>query len=121
MPPLPCRHRLHGSQKLIVVGLIIAVVAAVAGTVHAGRTAQRIHAEARVIGDGGQAACSADSLGLDEGVFLKSGAGLLGLNGDAKLFLADDLMSLRFQNAAQLAELSGVAGGCTKSSCLRPP
>ena len=37
---------------------------------NAGRTAQRIHAQAGVIGDGGQAACPADSLGLDEGLSL---------------------------------------------------
>ena len=40
---------------------------------------------------------------LDEGVLGKGGAGLFRLDGDAQLFLADHLMSLRFQNAAQLA------------------
>ena len=112
-PPLPGRHRLHGSQKLIVVGFIVAVVAAVAGAVHAGCAVQRIHTQAGVIGDGGQTADLADSLGLDESILGKGCAGLLRLDGDAQLFLADHLMSLRFQNAAQLAKLSGVAGGCT--------
>ena len=80
---------------------------------NAGRTAQRIHAQAGVIGDGGQAAGFADGLGLDEGVFLKSGAGLIGFNGDAQLLLADHLVALRFQNAPQFTELTGVAGRCT--------
>ena len=120
-PPLPGRHRLHGSQKLIVVGLVIAVVAAVAGAVHAGCTVQCVHAQTGVIGDGGQAAGLADSLCLDEGVFRKGGAGFLRLDGDAQLLLADHLMSLRFQNAAQLAKLSGVAGRCTNFHFLRPP
>ena len=111
--PLPGRHSLHGVQKLVVVGFVVAVAAAVAGTVHAGRTAQRIHAQAGVIGDGGQTACLADSLGLDEGILGKGGAGLLRLDGDAQLLLADHLVALRFQNAAQFAELSGVAGSCT--------
>ena len=89
------------------------MVSAVAGAVHAGGTLQRIHAEARIIGDGGQAAGFADGLGLDEGVFLKGGAGLIGFNGDAQLLLADHLVALRFQNAPQLTELTGVAGRCT--------
>ena len=74
--PLPGRHSLHGIQKLIVVGFVVAVAAAVAGAVHAGRTAQRLHAQAGVIGDGGQAACLADGFSLDEGVLGKGGAGL---------------------------------------------
>ena len=37
----------------------------------------------------------------------------IGFNGDAQLLLADHLVALRFQNAAQFAELSGVAGSCT--------
>jgi len=80
---------------------------------NAGRTAQRLHAQAGVIGDGGQAACLADGFSLDEGVLGKGGAGLLRLDGDAQLLLADHLVALRFQNAAQFAELSGVAGSCT--------
>ena len=58
-------------------------------------------------------ACLADSLGLDEGILGKGGAGLLRLDGDAQLLLANHLVALRFQNAAQFAELSGVAGSCT--------
>ena len=111
--PLPGRHSLHGVQKLVVVGFVVAVAAAVAGAVHAGRTAQRIYAQAGVIGDGGQTACLADGFSLDEGVLGKGGAGLLRLDGDAQLLLADHLVALRFQNAAQFAELSGVAGSCT--------
>ena len=107
------RDILHILQQLVVVGLIVAVAAAVAGAVHAGGTLQRIHTEARVIGDGGQAAGFADGLGLDEGVFLKGGAGLIGFNGDAQLLLADHLVALRFQNAPQFTELTGVAGRCT--------
>ena len=89
------------------------MAAAVAGTVDAGRTAQRIHAQAGVISDGGQTACLADGFSLDEGVLGKGGAGLLRLDGDAQLFLADHLMSLRFQNAAQLPELARIACCCT--------
>ena len=118
--PLPGRHRLHGSQKLIVVGFIVTVMAAVAGAVHAGCAVQRVHTQAGVIGDGRQAAGLADGLGLDEGILGKGGAGLLRLDGDAQLFLADHLVSLRFQNAAQLAKLSGVAGGCTNFHFPRP-
>ena len=55
------------------------MAAAVAGAVHAGGTLQRIHTEARVIGDGGQAAGFADGLGLDEGILGKGGAGLVGV------------------------------------------
>ncbi len=51
---------------------------------------------------------------LMEGVFLKSGAGLIGFNGDAQLLLAGPPpRSLRFQNAPQFTELTGVAGRCT--------
>ena len=107
------RDILHVFQQLIVVGFIVAVVAAVAGAVNPRGPIQSIHAEAGVIGDGGHAAGFADGLGLDEGVFLKSGAGLIGFNGDAKLLLADHLVALRFQNAPQFTELTGVAGRCT--------
>ena len=89
------------------------MVAAVAGAVHAGRTVQCVHAQAGIVGDGGQAACLADDLGLDEGILGKGGAGLFRLNRDAQFLLADHLVALRFQNAAQFAELSGVAGSCT--------
>ena len=119
-PPLPGRHRLHGNQKLIIVGFIVAVVAAVAGAVHAGCAVQRVHTQAGVIGDGRQAAGLADGLCFDEGILGKGGASFLRLDGDAQFLLADHLMSLRFQNAAQLAKLSGVAGGCTNFHFPRP-
>ena len=63
-PPLPGRHRLHGSQKLIVVGLVIAVVAAVAGAVHAGCTVQRVHTQAETICKASGLPTIADDSGL---------------------------------------------------------
>ena len=91
------------------------MVAAVAGAVDAGSAVQRVHAEAGIVGDGGQAAGLADGLGLDEGIGLKGSAGLVRLDGDAKLLLADHFVALSLEDAPQLAELSGVAGGCTNS------
>ena len=117
---LPRRDVLHLLQEFVVVGLVVAVVAAVAGTVDAVGTVQRVHAQAGIVGDGGQPAGLADGLGLDESVFRKGGAGLFRLDGDDQLLLTDHLMSLRFQNAAQLAELTGVAGGCTNFHFPRP-
>ena len=52
-----------------------------------------IRDRAGVISDGGQTACLADGFSLAEGVLGKGGAGLLRLDGDAQLFLADHLMS----------------------------
>ena len=91
------------------------MVAAVAGAVDAGGAVQRVHAEAGIVGDGGQAAGLADGLGLDEGIGLKGSAGLVRLDGDAKLLLTDHFVALSLEDAPQLAELSGVAGGCTNS------
>ena len=102
------------------IDLVIAVVAAVTGTVDAGCTAQCVHTQAGIIGDGGQTADLADRFSLDEGILCKGGARLVRLDGDAQFLLADHLMSLRFQNAAQLAELTGVAGGCTNFHFPRP-
>ena len=96
------------------------MVAAVAGAVDAGGAVQRVHAEAGIVGDGGQAAGLADGLGLDEGIGLKGSAGLVRLDGDAKLLLADHLMALSLEDAPQLAELSGVAGGCTNLHKIAP-
>ena len=87
---------------------------------NAGRTAQRIHAQAGVVGDGGQAAGLADGLGLDESIFCKGGAGLVRLDGDAQLLLADHFVALSLEDAPQLAELSGVAGGCTNLHKIAP-
>ena len=117
---LPRRDVLHLLQEFVVVGLVVAVVAAVAGTVDAGGTVQRVHAQAGIVGDGGQPAGLADGLGLDEGIFFKGGAGLLRLDGDAKLLLADDLVALCLKDAPQLAELSGVAGGCADLHVVAP-
>ena len=107
------RDLLHGVQQLVVVGLVIAVVAAVTGTVDAGCTAQCVHTQAGIIGDGGQTAGLADRFSLDEGILCKGGARLVRLDGDAQFLLAHHLVALRFQDAAQFAELSGIAGGCT--------
>ena len=111
--PLARRDIFHVFQQFIVVGFIVAVVAAVAGAVNARSPIQSIHAEAGVIGDGGHAAGFADGLGLDEGIGRKGGARFLGLKGDAQLFLAHHLVALRFQNAAQLPELARIACCCT--------
>ena len=112
-PALFLRDLLHGVQQLVVVGLVIAVVAAVTGTVDAGCTAQCVHTQAGIIGDGGQTAGLADRFSLDEGILCKGGARLVRLDGDAQFLLAHHLVALRFQDAAQFAELSGIAGGCT--------
>ncbi len=117
---LPRRDVLHVLEKLVVVGLVVAVVAAVAGAVDAGSAVQRIHAEAGIVGDGGQAAGLADGLGFDEGIGLKGSAGLVRLDGDAKLLLADHFVALSLEDAPQLAELSGVAGGCTNLHTIAP-
>ena len=112
-PALSLRDLLHGVQQLVVVGLVIAVVAAVTGTVDAGCTAQCVHTQAGIIGDGGQTTDLADRFSLDEGILCKGGARLVRLDGDAQFLLAHHLVALRFQDAAQFAELSGIAGGCT--------
>ena len=117
---LPRRDVFHRFQQFIIVGLVVAVAAAVAGAVDAGGTVQCIHAQAGVIGDGGQAAGLADGLGLDEGIGLKGSAGLVRLDGDAKLLLADHFVALSLEDAPQLAELSGIAGGCTNLNKIAP-
>ena len=58
---------------------------------NAGRTAQRIHAQAGVISNGREFRKLTDGSGLQHSVFRKRGAGFLHLHSDSKLLGADNL------------------------------
>ena len=102
LPPLPCRHRLHGSQKLIVVGLVIAVVAAVAGAA-SGCAVQRVHHKPESSAMVGRPLALQMVFALMRAFSAKVVPVSSGSMVMPSFFLADHLMSLRFQNAAQFA------------------
>ena len=77
---------------------------------NAGRTAQRIYAQAGVIGDGGQTACLADGFSLDEGVLGKGGAGLLHVYGDSHVCGAHHFHPQSGEDIRHLLQLTGVMG-----------
>src|SRR5699024_10786491 len=107
------RHVGQLSEQLWVVRLVVAVHAGVSRAVDAWRAADRFAAQARIIGDGGQAARFAEGFGLDAGVFGKGRAGFLGVKVDAELPQTLDGVAGFFKQPAQFAQLADVVGGST--------
>ena len=77
-------------QQQAIPGLV-AVHAAVAGGIDARCAVQRVHAQAGVVGDGGQAAGLHHSHGLDGGVLGEGGSVFLRLQAQAHVGLEDHL------------------------------
>ena len=77
-------------QQQAIPGLV-AVHAAVAGGIDARCAVQRVHAQAGVVGDGGQAAGLHHSHGLDGGVLGEGGSVFLRLQVQAHVGLEDHL------------------------------
>ena len=93
-------------QELRVVGRVGRVRAGVAARPHAGAAAQRIHLEARVVGQRRQPRTPGVEPGLQARVGLERLAGLLGLVGDADVVGRHELdVGPDLQELAQLAQL----------------
>jgi len=110
------RHIGHLRQHQVQVGLVVAVPAGPAGGQHAGHAAERVHAQARIVGHRGQLRVSRDRARLQQRVLLERGPGLghLGRAGKRVEPGQRDLRAagtLGGQDPRQLAQLGGVPGG----------
>ena len=81
----------HGGQKFGIVGGIVGMFAGVAGRIDAGRAIQGIDAQAGIVGQTDKPGGPTDGLGLETGVFEKSGAGLGDFANIGELAEAEDL------------------------------
>lgn len=92
------------------VGLIVAVPARPAGREHARHAVQRVHAQARVVGDRGQAGIGGDGTGLEQRVVGKREAGLGDVGRAGERLEADQAVGEAFgvQDAGKLGDLAGV-------------
>ena len=84
----------------------IVIQAAIAGGVHTGGAVEGVHAQAGVVGNGGQSAGLHDGLGLDAGVFREGGAGFLRLQRQPQFGLEYYLHPQLAQNALHLRQLA---------------
>ena len=92
------------------IGLVRSARTGIAGRVDAGRAAQCIDLQPRVVGDGRQSAVTRRVARLEDGVLDEGQAGLLGL-GDAVLALRADMDPGLGQQAFDLTDLAGVVAG----------
>ena len=76
---------------------------------HAGRAAQRLDADAGIVGQRRQAAFAADVARLGQRVLDEGAVRLFGL-GDAELRLRQHLDAERREHALELAQLAGIVG-----------
>ena len=97
----------QGCQQLVVVGLVAGTIG-VASRVHTGCTAERIDRKPRVVRDRRQARGICRVLRLEQRIFCKGHAGLVGV-ADAKLGLRDDVDTQPFEQAGDLPDLARVA------------
>ena len=105
-------NALHGLKQQAVAFLIVfAAVPAVAGGIDAGRTVQRIHHEARIVGNGGKARGTHDRLGLENGILLKGRAGLVHVDVYAQLALKPERNAVLLQNGGHFLQLMPVFAG----------
>ena len=90
--------------------LLASMFALSVGGAHAGLAAEGVHAQASVVGHGGQAAGTAGVAGLGQGVFNEGVERFLGL-GNAQLGLADELDAQGREHGLELGQLARVVGG----------
>ena len=110
------RHVGHLRQHQVQVGLVVAVPAGPTGGQHAGHAAERVHAQARIVGHRGQLGVRRDRARLQQRVLLERGPGLghLGRAGKRVEPGQRELRATRVlggQDPGQLAQLGGVPGG----------
>ena len=77
---------------------------------HAGQAAESIYAQARVVGNGGQAAFTRGVTGFGQGVFYKGVKRLFGF-ANVQITLAHQLDTQRRKHGLQLGELAFVVRG----------
>ena len=97
-------------DQLYIVARIGFRFAGVARRQHAGRAAQRRHAQPRIVGQRRQPGGAGAMARLGERVLDEGGMGLLGFP-DAERRLRQQLDAQRRQQRAELAQLAGVVGG----------
>jgi hypothetical protein len=110
------RHVGHLRQHQVQVGLVVAVQAGPAGGQHAGHAAERVHAQAGIVGHRGQLSVRCDGARLQQRVLLERDPGLghLGRAGKRVEPGQRDLRAagaLGGQDPGQLAQLGGVPAG----------
>ena len=110
-PAGPVSLSLHVFQQELPPLLIVQALAAVPGGVHPRRAVQGVHRQAGIVGNGRQAGGLHDGPGLDPGVFLKGGAGLLRLQVHPHVGLGDDLHPELGQNLPHFLHLFLVVAG----------
>mmetsp|Transcript_60047 Transcript_60047/g.142177 ORF Transcript_60047/g.142177 Transcript_60047/m.142177 type:complete len:218 (-) Transcript_60047:677-1330(-) len=101
------------------IGLLAAGVQRVAGGAHAGRPPERVHTEARVVGQCRQATGQRRMPRLGQRVLGKGVERLVGLR-DAQAALGDQLDAQRREQALQLGKLLRVVGGEHEPHGLKP-
>ena len=109
---MPLRNVGHLRQQEIQVRGVVAVPSTPPRGKHPRRPAHRVHADARVVGEGEQAGRLRQLPGLDEGV-AREGHLVLDRLGNVERLGAHDLRSgqERQENRAQLRDFVRIAGG----------
>ncbi|GAA2798902.1 hypothetical protein GCM10019017_50840 [Streptomyces showdoensis] len=100
-------------EEQVQVGLVVAVAAGPAGREDAGGAVEDVHAEAGVVGDGGQAGGPGEGVGLEEGVLGEGDAGFLDVGDLGERVRADELVveSGVGEDRVEFGDLARVAGG----------
>jgi hypothetical protein len=106
----PVGHAGQLRQQVLEVVFIACCLAGITGRPYSGATAERIHLQARVVGEGREPRASGRMAGLEQGIVEKGGAGLRSAL-DAELGLGDELERKRGQQRLHLAQLPRIAAG----------